>query len=142
MEYKYRITVFTPTYNRAYVISNLYKSLCSQSFKNFEWLVVDDGSSDDTESLFSNWISNSDFEIRYYKTKNGGKHRAINKGMELANGEIFFTMDSDDELTSDALEKIDGWFNEIKDTKELKGVTANKGVSASETVNCFFSSQY
>ena len=142
MEYKYRITVFTPTYNRAYIISNLYNSLLRQTYKNFEWLIVDDGSVDETESLVTNWIKTSDFAIRYYKTQNGGKHRAINKGMELADGEIFFTMDSDDELTFDALEKVNQWFCDIKDCKELKGIVANRGFTKENTINPFFSSEY
>ena len=104
--YKHRITVFTPTYNRAYIISNLYESLKTQTFTDFEWLVVDDGSNDNTEALFENWINEDNFfSIRYVKTPNGGKHRAINKGLELAEGELFFTMDSDDTLTNDALLK-------------------------------------
>ncbi|MBQ7385547.1 MAG: glycosyltransferase family 2 protein [Ruminococcus sp.] len=83
--YKRRITVFTPTYNRAYIISNLYNSIKKQTFKNFEWLVVDDGSTDNTEDLFKKWQhEDNDFVIRYYKTVNGGKHRAINRALNLA----------------------------------------------------------
>ena len=73
------ITVFTPTYNRAYIINRLYESLQRQEIHNFEWLVVDDGSVDETEELFRTWMNNeSKFPIRYYKKKNGGKCRAIN----------------------------------------------------------------
>ena len=67
------ITVFTPTYNRAYIINRLYESLQRQEIHNFEWLVVDDGSVDETEELFRTWMNNeSKFPIRYYKKKNGG----------------------------------------------------------------------
>ena len=80
-----KITVFTPTYNRAYIIENLYRSLQRQSFRDFEWLIVDDGSTDNTEELINSWIEdNNDFPIRYYKKENGGKCRAINFGVELA----------------------------------------------------------
>ena len=135
-----RITVFTPTYNRAYIIENLYRSLQKQTFTDFEWLVVDDGSTDDTKDLFARWQAEENpFPIRYYKKTNGGKHRAVNCGLDLAAGEIFFTMDSDDVLTADSLGKIDQWFCEIADDETLAGIAANKGFSETETVNHFFS---
>lgn len=103
-----RITVFTPTYNRAYIIENLYNSLKNQTFKNFEWVVVDDGSTDNTEELFSKILGdNNAFTINYIKTDNGGKHRAINRGIKCAKGELFYIVDSDDFLPDDALEIID-----------------------------------
>ena len=140
--YKHRITVFTPTYNRAYIISNLYESLKTQTFTDFEWLVVDDGSNDNTEALFENWINEDNFSIRYVKTPNGGKHRAINKGLELAEGELFFTMDSDDTLTNDALLKVDMWFKNISDNPNFCGIVANRGYTATETINVPFSGAY
>ena len=105
-----KITVFTPTYNRAYIIENLYRSLQRQTVKDFEWLVIDDGSTDNTQELFDKWISEENaFPIRYYKQRNGGKCRAINRALDLAQGELFFTVDSDDYLTKDALEKVMRW---------------------------------
>ncbi len=78
-EYQKRITVFTPTYNRAYILPQLYHSLQRQSFLNFEWLIVDDGSTDDTEKTVQQWIEEENpFAIVYCKQQNGGKHRAIN----------------------------------------------------------------
>ena len=72
--YKYKITVFTPTFNRGYIIENLYKSLQRQSYKNFQWIVIDDGSKDDTEKLFEKWTNEDNlFDITYKKVKNGGK---------------------------------------------------------------------
>lgn len=143
MEYKHRITVFTPTYNRAYIIEKLYNSLKRQNYVDFEWLVVDDGSSDNTEDIFKIWRNeNNPFTIRYYKTENGGKHRAINVGLDLADGEIFFTVDSDDELTNDALFKINQWFEQIADNDEIQGIVANKGYSESETINNYFLEDY
>lgn len=141
--YSKRITVFTPTYNRAYIIENLYNSLRQQAFTDFEWLVVDDGSTDNTEQLFQKLINDSnEFVIRYYKRANGGKHRAINAGVMLAQGEIFFIVDSDDILTCDALEKINRWFTEIADNESIKGVVANKGYSSDNTPNFFFEEPY
>ena len=85
------ITVFTPTYNRANFLPNLYKSLQDQNNKNFEWIIVDDGSVDCTEQLVSEWLNdNNDFNILYFKQKNSGKHIAINKGVQLSKSDWFF----------------------------------------------------
>ena len=138
-----KITIFTPTYNRAYIIENLYNSLKRQTNKNFEWLVVDDGSTDNTEELFNKWMSEeNDFPIRYYKKENGGKCRAINTALDLAKGKLFFTVDSDDYLTDDAVEKINKWFLSIKEQDIVKGVVANRGFTEFETENYIFSEEY
>ena len=98
-------TIFTPTYNRRQLIDNLYQSLLAQSNKSFEWLVVDDGSTDDSEEYFSKLLSKPQpFTIRYIKQENGGKHRAINRGVQNANGELFFIVDSDDTLLPNTIE--------------------------------------
>lgn len=103
-----RFTVFTPTYNRGYIIEQLYESLCRQNFRDFEWVVVDDGSVDNTEEVMKRLMDRDNFfPIVYYKQPNGGKHRAWNRGVELASGELFFGCDSDDYLTDDALEIAD-----------------------------------
>ena len=103
-----RFTVFTPAYNRGCMIEKLYQSLRRQSFRNFEWVVVDDGSQDDTEQRFQRILSQeNDFPVRYFKTENGGKHRAINYGLQRAGGELFFIVDSDDYLKDNALEAAD-----------------------------------
>lgn len=103
-----RFTVFTPAYNRAHTLRRLYESLMRQSFRDFEWLVVDDGSTDNTEELIGELIGERPFfEINYIKTENGGKHRAINRGLPYARGELTFLLDSDDWLTDDSLEIID-----------------------------------
>ena len=131
-----KITVFTPTYNRAYIIENLYRSLQRQSFRDFEWLIVDDGSSDNTEEVISRWQSEgNDFPIRYYKKENGGKCRAINHGVDLAAGELFFNVDSDDYLTDDALEKVALWESQLPKNGKFCGVVGNLGTSPTETPN-------
>lgn len=140
--YKYRITVFTPTYNRAYILEKLYHSLCIQSYLDFEWLIVDDGSIDGTEQLIYTWKAEKKINIRYFKIENGGKHRAINYGLYKAEGELFFTMDSDDELTSDALEKINLWFESIEDESNICGIAANRGTAANITPNRYFEASY
>lgn len=103
-----RFTIFTPAYNRAHTLTRLYESLKRQTFRDFEWLIVDDGSKDNTEELIKGFIAEKPFfEIKYIKTENGGKHRAINRGMPYARGELTFLLDSDDWLTDDSLEITD-----------------------------------
>lgn len=138
-----KITVFTPTYNRAYIIENLYRSLQRQTFRDFEWLIVDDGSTDNTEELINGWIEdNNDFPIRYYKKENGGKCRAINFGVDLAKGLLFFNVDSDDYLTDDALEKIAQWEESLPKDKKYCGVVGNLGTSPTETPNATWPEPY
>lgn len=100
------LTVFTPTYNRAYCIENLYYSLCAQTCRDFVWLVVDDGSTDDTEEKIRTLAESSDFDIKYVKKENGGKHTALMLGIELTETELFLCVDSDDTLTNDAVETV------------------------------------
>ncbi len=83
------VTIFTPTYNRAELLSKLYNSLVKQTNKNFEWVIVDDGSIDNTSEIVKEFISEQKIKINYYKQKNSGKHIAINKGVEIAQGELF-----------------------------------------------------
>lgn len=116
------LTVFTPTFNRAYIIENLYKSLQRQTCKDFEWLVVDDGSSDNTSDLFLNWQMEESFPVRYIKKENGGKHRAINLGLDEAKGKLFFIVDSDDYLAEDAIKCIKKQYEIIKNDKCFAGL--------------------
>lgn len=111
------ITVFTPTYNRAYRLSALYESLCKQTCKDFEWLIVDDGSTDNTEELVRPWLQETSFSIRYIKQVNGGKHTAINRGVKEAKGELFFIVDSDDVVIEEAVYYIVQKYNIIKNRK-------------------------
>lgn len=138
-----KITLFTPTYNRAYIIEKLYRSLQRQTLKSFEWLVIDDGSDDNTAQLFDEWIQESnEFLIRYYKTRNGGKHRAVNYGLDLAKCDYFMVVDSDDSLTDDAIEKLCQWLKPIEHDNVLMGVVANKGYSVIETPNNYFKDSF
>lgn len=126
------ITVFTATYNRAHTLEKLYRSLISQSVKNFEWLIIDDGSTDNTSFIIDEFIKEDKIKIRYYKQKNHGKHAAINKGAELAEGEWFFTVDSDDLLTEHAIEKVSFYCNQIKNDSMFAGVVGLRGNSQGE----------
>lgn len=116
------ITVFTPAYNRAYTLGKLYESLCKQTSTDFEWLIVDDGSTDDTEKLIASFINENKMTIRYIKQPNGGKHRAINRGVKEASGELFFIVDSDDWLACNAMERIQYHYENIKGDASFAGV--------------------
>lgn len=105
--YQLLVTVFTPTYNRKEKLKRLYDSLKAQTYFNFEWVIVDDGSTDDTDEMINLFIKeNNLFSIKYLKTENGGKHRAINKGLDIAEGQYFFIVDSDDCLLNNSIEII------------------------------------
>lgn len=121
------ITIFTPTYNRAYILENLYKSLCKQNYKDFEWVIVDDGSKDNTEELVAEFIAQHKINITYHKQQNQGKHIAINKGVELAKGELFFIVDSDDILPKDSLEIVIEKYQSIKDDETIAGLSGRRG---------------
>ncbi len=104
--FKYTFTVFTPTYNRAHTLHRVYESLRAQTFRNFEWLVVDDGSTDHTRKVIRAWQTSASFPIRYVHQPNGGKHRAHNTALPLAEGELFLPLDSDDRCTDNALARL------------------------------------
>ena len=100
------ITVLTPTFNREGVLRSLWDSLQKQTVKDFEWLVVDDGSTDGTKNLITQLQEKSDFPIRYIYKSNGGKHTALNVGIQTICSELTFIVDSDDCVTDDAVESI------------------------------------
>lgn len=115
------ITVFTPVYNREQSIREVYNSLIRQTSKNFEWLVVNDGSSDSTHEIIKDIISTHDdsFPIRYYSKENEGLTRTINKALDWAKGELFFRLDSDDEALPDAIEKIERKYPMIQNNPDV-----------------------
>ena len=97
---KKQITIFTPTYNRANTLPQLYQSLCEQDNKDFVWLVVDDGSTDGTSALINQWQGEQKIEIDYHQQQNRGKAKAHNKGVMLCKTPLFVCIDSDDYLAS------------------------------------------
>lgn len=100
------ITVLTPTYNRAHLLTRLYNSLKSQINTNFEWVIIDDGSNDNTKEIVDSFIKENIIIIRYFFKNNGGKHTAINYGVGKIDSKYTFIVDSDDWLTSDAIDNI------------------------------------
>ena len=103
---RYTFTIFTPTFNRAHTLQRVYTSLARQTYRDFEWLVMDDGSTDNTSQLIETWKGESNFPIRSYKQENMGKHVAFNRGVEHAEGELLLVLDSDDECVPHALEQL------------------------------------
>ena len=124
------ITVFTPTYNRGNLLNRLYQSLCKQNYKEFEWIIVDDGSLDDTSSIV-NIIQDKhpcgDFSILYYKKENGGKHTAVNPGVQKAHGDLFFIADSDDILPPNALQTVAVVWEQTKYDNSIGGICGFDG---------------
>jgi glycosyltransferase involved in cell wall biosynthesis len=104
--YEFTFTVFTPTFNRKHTLGRVFESLKSQTFRDFEWLIVDDGSTDGTGDLVDSWRQTVDFEIKYIYQKNQGKGAAYNTAVPVARGELFLTLDSDDQCVPEALERF------------------------------------
>ncbi len=117
------LTIFTPAYNRAYILRELYRSLCAQTSSAFEWLIVDDGSTDGTQALVEEFIAEGAIAIRYIRQENGGKHTAINRGVGEARGELFFIVDSDDRLAPDAVETLLREWSSIRDDASFAGLS-------------------
>lgn len=101
--WRYQFTVLTPTYNRAHTLARVYESLRNQSFQDFEWIVIDDGSTDGTEAQIKQWQQEAAFPISYYWQENQHKKTAINHGVLKARGELLVILDSDDQLQFNAL---------------------------------------
>ena len=126
------LTVFTPSYNRAHTLPRLYESLVKQDCRDFEWLIVDDGSTDNTRELVGGWINEGKIDVRYYRQENGGKPSAHNRGAQMARGELFICVDSDDYLTDNAVETIkSAWENA---PEESVGILAYKTLSDGTSV--------
>ena len=131
-----KITILTPTYNRAHLLPDLYQSLCRQTCQLFDWLIIDDGSTDNTEALVNRWISESHpFCIRYVKKENGGKNRAINDGVKLINSLFTMIVDSDDYLTDDSIEFLSRAAREIEEDEAIIGLAGLRGLDCNTPLN-------
>lgn len=103
---QFMFTIFTPTYNRAHTLPRVYESLKRQTFRDFEWLVIDDGSTDHTAEVVLQWIHEGILPIRYIKQPHGHKKVAFNRAVREAHGMFLLPLDSDDELLPNALEQL------------------------------------
>ncbi|ULM95688.1 glycosyltransferase family 2 protein [Peribacillus frigoritolerans] len=135
------ITIITPTYNRAYLLDRLYKSLLNQTNKKFLWLIIDDGSNDNTKQLVGKFISDDVLSIKYIYKENGGKHTALNLGISEIHSLLTFIVDSDDYLTEDAIEKIMVEWDKIKHLN-LCGLSFLKGYSETNVVGKKYPKDY
>lgn len=130
------LTVFTPTYNRAYILNQCYESLVRQSCKDFIWLIIDDGSTDNTKELVEEWMKNDNkFEIRYHYKKNGGMHTGHNAAYELIDTELNVCIDSDDFMPDNAVELIVNFWNKYGSDK-YSGIVALDVYKNGEVIGC------
>ncbi|MGQ3585324.1 glycosyltransferase family 2 protein [Ornithobacterium rhinotracheale] len=137
------ISILTPTYNRANLLARVFESLQRQTDKDFEWIIVDDGSTDNTEEIIKTF-SPSTFDLYYFKKENGGKHTALNFGVQKAKGDFILMLDSDDELPPDAvfivLEKIKNLPNELGGVAGRKSLPSGKIVGTQDDFDEIISS--
>lgn len=131
MQGKLLISIITPTYNRAHLLRRCYTSLVDQTEKNFEWIIVDDGSKDDTETIVKQFASD-DFPVIYIKKENGGKHTALNASHPYVRGQYVLILDSDDYLSNDAVEQIRQYWKKWEDIKKVGILTFLKGNTIDE----------
>jgi len=125
---KFTLSIFTPTYNRAYTLPKLYESLKRQTSKDFEWIIVDDGSVDNTRQLIEGWMDEGVVPIKYEYQQNAGKMSAHNRGVEMANTELFVCIDSDDYIVDEAVELIITKWSSESDKKTLAGIIAYRSM--------------
>ena len=130
------ITIFTPTYNRASLLPRLFESIMQQNVRDIEWIIVDDGSTDNTEMVVKGFLAPelATFPIKYYRKTNGGKHTAINYGVNKAQGELFFIVDSDDILPAGAIRTVRNVWDEVKHQPEYGGVCGLDGNMKTGTI--------
>lgn len=111
-----KLTIVTPTYNRAYTLGKLYDSILQNLNSNFqiEWLIMDDGSTDNTKDLIQEYISQNKIQVRYFYQENQGKMQALNNVIEFATGDLIVEIDSDDYFLDNAFKTIEEKYNQIK----------------------------
>ncbi|MFY1045291.1 glycosyltransferase family A protein [Chryseobacterium sp. GP-SGM7] len=113
------VTILTPTFNRAHTLPRVFESLQNQTFKDFEWLVIDDGSTDSTKELIEEFRLKAGFKIRYYYQQNQHKFLTFFRGIDLAEGQYFSPLDSDDALPKDSMEILVNTWKNISDQQNI-----------------------
>lgn len=131
------LSVITPTYNRGEMLIELFQSLQIQTYKNFEWIVVIDGSTDNTVKICEELKRKSTFDMQIINQTNGGKHRALNTGILQSNGEYTMIVDDDDYLVEDAVEMVKKWTDSIQDISGFAGVSGLRGESKDKIIGEF-----
>lgn len=121
-----KITVFTPTYNRAYILEHAYQSLVKQTNQNFTWLIIDDGSTDDTYKFIKKWKKDGKIDIEYFYQENSGKHIAHNKAVKECKTDYMLILDSDDYLSNNAIEILMLEIKKIDNNKKISGIIGNR----------------
>ncbi|MBQ7464747.1 MAG: glycosyltransferase family 2 protein [Lachnospiraceae bacterium] len=129
-----KLTVFTPTYNRKKLLPRVYKSLCMQENMDFVWLVVDDGSDDGTGDLIKGYQEEGKLSIIYHYQENGGKMRAHNRGVVMAETPLFVCLDSDDHFTKNAVNDILETWKKVENNDSFAGIIAHKGSDEGHTL--------
>lgn len=133
---KFRFSVFTATYNRGNLLPIVYESLVGQSFKDFEWIIIDDGSTDKTEKIVNGFIADNKLKsIKYVKKDNGGKHTAWRIATEMFEGEYIVSIDSDDFLSHNALNIFDSHWQELEESPDYESFWEVKARAVDETGN-------
>lgn len=117
------LTILTPTHNRGKYLGDIFKVLQQQTNQNFEWMIVDDGSTDNTKEIVESFIESNKLRIRYFYKENGGKHTAVNYGLKYISTKLTVILDSDDTFTNDAVEVIEKIYSENKNEKNICGFT-------------------
>ena len=131
MDHSVFLSIITPAYNRGHLLRRCFDSLLAQTDRDFEWIIVDDGSSDDTEGVVQGFEP-ADFPVAYIKKKNGGKHTALNASHPHIRGKYVLILDSDDYLTPNAVERAKACWQPYEDREEVGIVTFQRGKSPSE----------
>ncbi len=131
------VTVFTPAYNAQKTIGRLYESLKRQTEKDLQWVVVNDGSTDNTEKLINSYIDENILNIKYGSFENQGKYSAYNKGLDLADGEYFICVDADDYIPDDTIHRIACQMDFIKDDDRCCGIVALKEIIGQSDIQYF-----
>lgn len=136
------VSVCTPTYNRAKYLPRVFESLSRQTRRNFEWIVVDDGSVDNTETVVAELLTQATFPVRYHKQENSGKHVAVNRALDLAEGDLFVIVDSDDACTDDMLAIFEDEWSRVQSKDTVAGLTFLTAFSNGSVVGSKFPHDY
>lgn len=136
------VTVFTPAFNRAHLLPRLYNSLCQQTSDDFEWLIVDDGSSDHTKELVGSWIHEDRIPIRYIKQENQGMHGAHNTAYRNISSELNTCIDSDDYMPDNAVELILKKWNTTVDKEKYAGIIGLDADESGAIIGTIFNAEY